>query len=262
MNSSTVVSSKTFNVDNVVFDKVRELGKSKIAYIKYRDGSSENLLYLKTGELFAPFGISDYEGDKNYRIMLNFLDGDENIKHVFEQLDEKVKSHKDSKESDWKKKDTKNYSPMLKEGSDKEDENGKVVGKWPDSVQLKLSTKRKNRDDPNSQVLTTKFYDKKKLDLKIDSGDEPESVSLTNVHLAVPKGCKVKTLVHVASVWFVSGKYGVTLRVKQVMVPEVKREDDCYLSSEEEDNNEDHDEDHENSSEDDKNDNDVSDESE
>jgi len=168
-----------------------------ICQIQYGDGP----LILKTPKLRTPFGISDYQGNEKYNMRLESND-ESRTKHLFvvlSQFDDTVKRlvllRPDLLKRIGVKKDSNPtmemidmlYTSIVKDG-----------GKYPDYFTPKIITYKD---------YETKFFD-----------DNKELIEVDNIKAVVQRNYRVKVMLHLESLWFVGGKFGVNIKAKQIIV--------------------------------------------
>ena len=186
--------------------KVLESG-AKASYLNYEGGK----LVLQTAlSMSLPFGLSVYDknpsGVPEYSVDLSFRGADTNPEiKAFQakmteldnfMIDQGVKNCKTWFKSDLKREVVQAfYTPIVKFAKDKEGN----LQPYPPTLKAKL---RKIKDD-----FEAKFY---------DVGGK--AYKDTPIEDLLPKNAQVTCLLECGGVWFAGSKYGLTFRVKQVVI--------------------------------------------
>jgi len=186
--------------------KVLESG-AKASYLNYEGGK----LVLQTAlSMSLPFGLSVYDknptGTPEYSVDLSFRGADTNPEiKAFQakmteldnfMIDQGVKNCKAWFKSDLKREVVQAfYTPIVKFAKDKEGN----PQPYPPTLKAKL---RKIKDD-----FEAKFY---------DVGGK--AYKDTPIEELLPKNAQVTCLLECGGVWFAGSKYGLTFRVKQVVI--------------------------------------------
>jgi hypothetical protein len=208
---ASVTKFTNFSLDQMNFSDVHKnkLGGKAI----YLTGKNSQKLMVQLPPTRAPFGLSPYE-DKltkkvTYSIPLS-LD-DEALKNFFADLDTKILEYvcKNSEEILGKKMSlevlTELYSPLAKPSKDPKF-----------APQLKLKVQQGRNGD-----FIPKAYDLKRNPISLEE---------------VEKQDMIHTIVDINQIWVVDKKFGVSVRLEQVMkVPSVKLNDCAFAVSDEED---------------------------
>ena len=203
------------NTSQIVFSELKKVGKGgKTSYINYKNeksGKTERLL-IQIPKLFAPFGASTYKKeDQPAGAMLKYnvsLALDTKVKGVTDLVTflnklDKMVCKKALKSKDWKKQLDKGmdaeglkycYKPIIKASTNE---------KYPDSLNTKVPIDW-NKKQPALQLFSKS---REKLDITFDT-----------IETLLPKLSELKGLIQVCSVWFVSKKFGVTIKLLQGMV--------------------------------------------
>lgn len=186
--------------------KVLESG-AKASYLNYEGGK----LVLQTAlSMSLPFGLSVYDknpsGTPEYSVDLSFRGADTNPEiKAFQakmmeldnfMIDQGVKNCKAWFKSDLKREVVQAfYTPIVKFAKDKEGN----PQPYPPTLKAKL---RKIKND-----FEAKFY---------DVGGK--AYKDTPIEELLPKNAQVTCLLECGGVWFAGSKYGLTFRVKQVVI--------------------------------------------
>ena len=214
---SFVTKVSQLSVSNVVFSELKKQGKGGyVAYVNLKDGEKQKRLIIQTPKMFAPFGASTYKKEElpvgqlpKYTVPLSLDPKDKKItmlKDFLISLDEMVikKALKDKK---WLaqlgQKNSKKvsidklemlYTKIVKESNNE---------KYPDTFVPKVPVDWKN-SQPGLQLYGK---NKDKLDVTYD-----------NIEKMLPKLSEIKGLIQISHVWFVSKKFGITLKILQGVV--------------------------------------------
>ena len=214
---SFVQKSSAVKTSNITFSDLKKQGKGGfVAYINYQAGDKSQRLVLQTPKIFCPFGASTYKKEElptgqipKYTVPMSLDTKDKNIKTLktlLESIDELV-LNKALKDKKWLKqlgqKNSKKVSldklEMLYTKIVKESNNDK----YPDSFTPKVPVDWKN----STPALQLYSKSKQKLEITFD-----------NIEKLLPKLSEIKGLIQISHVWFVSKKFGVTLKILQGVV--------------------------------------------
>ncbi len=220
---STTILPKDIQVNKLKYSDVKSLTNgSKTVYINY--GSEK--LTVQTPIMHLPYGIGDYndkskfaatkgskteaEGEddklKKYDLSISFVGKDENPKVAafhdkMLEIEKKIRDDAFNNRLAWFRDDfdgvktftDKMFSPIIK--LDKDKETGKVVGKYPPTMKLKLPF------DNKTDEFTFDCHDMDKNELNF-------SAIMTKL-----KGAKAQLIIQLTGLWFAGGKYGCTWKV-------------------------------------------------
>ena len=220
---SFVKKSSQVSLENVVFSDLKKQGKGGyISFINYKQDGKSTRLVLQTPKMFAPFGASTFKKDgkpdqiPKYNVRLTLDTKDKKIKSLktlLQGLDQlclkKAATSKDwLKQLSYKNKKKKGVEGIMEDLEDnkyttlvKESNNEK----YPDAMNTKVPIDWKN-STPGLQLYGK---NKNKLDLTFE-----------NIEQLLPKLSEIKALVQISHVWFVSGKFGITMKLLQSVVYE------------------------------------------
>jgi len=208
---SSPIAPKDINVNNFKYSEVRTLASgAKAVYINY--GSSK--LRIQTPVMFLPYGVSEgFEADKKekkdkkYNLTLSFKGQDENPKiEVFlnkmKDIEAKIINDAFDNREPWFKDDfdgnkafvSRLFSPIIK--IDKDKNTGKIIGKYPPTVNFKLPYDSLN-DKFNFQSFNM---------------DDNEVIDFSEIAEKL-KGGKAQLIVELNSIWFAGGKFGCTWKL-------------------------------------------------
>lgn len=225
MVSESVILAKNVQVSKIKFSAPKKLNNgSSTVYVNYDGGK----LTLQTPLMTLPYGVGDFN-DKNaqdkskaksssdsaevkkYDLHVSFRGMDENpaLKSFHDKLleiEKKVKDECFENRLTWLKDDydgMKNvvdrlFWPIVK--YDKDKETGKVLGKYPPTMKLKLPY------DSNTDAFTFDCYD-------MDGNEFDFKANMTKL-----KGSRARLIVQLAGLWFAGGKYGCTWKVAMAKI--------------------------------------------
>ncbi len=203
---NTILFSE-FDASKVAFGAFRKnKNSSKSVYIT---DSNKNKLYLELPYMRAPFGLSTYEDEKtknkSYSLDLSFDKNDESLlalQEKFKKLDEIVVNLVAKNSVEWLGKaynvnvlEQALFKPMIRSGK----------GDYASTMKLKILVNQNGDFVP--EAYNTKF----------------ERVPLDSIE----KGQKVKTIIDVNQIWFVDNKFGITVRLLQVLLEPSKKLPPC-----------------------------------
>jgi hypothetical protein len=206
---------KSVDVSKLRYSEVRTLASgSKSIYINY--GTQK--LRIQTPVMHMPYGIGEGYEDKNkapelkknsekkYDITLSFKGSEENPKiqtflDKMREIEKEIIDKAFENREPWFKDDFEGnktfvarlFSPMIK--IDKDPKTGKVVGKYPPTLRVKLP------------------YDGINDKFNFDSFDmDNNDINFTDI-IAKLKGGKTQLIIELTSIWMAGGKYGCTWKV-------------------------------------------------
>ena len=196
-----------FDASKVTFGAFRKnKNSSKSVYIT---DSNKNKLYLELPYMRAPFGLSTYEDEKtknkSYSLDLSFDKNDEvllGLQEKFKKLDEAVVNLVAKNSVEWLGKsynvnvlEQALFKPMVKAGK----------GDYASSMKLKILM-------GNNGEFVPEAYNMKFERVPLDS---------------IEKGQRVKTIIDINQIWFVDNKFGITVRLLQVLMEPSKKLPPC-----------------------------------
>ena len=218
-----ILKPKNIVLDNLEFSDVKEnqMGGNGV-YISYDNPkmSQKHRIYIQTPKMFVPFGASKYNPkdkkqreDETPRYSLNLSFGRDNnakvtnFKNKMLELDKYVAKQL-LKNNSWikalgmtGKKLTMDSIDLIRSSIIRY---AKDPSKdYPPTINVKVP----NRYDTNEFV--TEFYDKNKVRLEVDR---------ENIENIVPPKSEVKCLLQISNIWFIGGKFGVSIKALQVAV--------------------------------------------
>ena len=207
--SSNIIRTTDLDVNKITFSDLRTLDNGgKMINIGYNGGK----FLLQMPQLIASYGLSRWEADRpgaydklNLDLSLAGYDGTNALVTAFFEkmsaFDEKVVDTALVNSKNWFKKNITSkdiilatYTPIVKFSKDGEGNNST---KWPPVVRLNIPRNRQGE-----------------IDVEIYDADR-KKVDFENVNF---KRAQVTAIVQVSSIWLVSGKFGITMRVQQMKV--------------------------------------------
>jgi len=212
---SSPITSKDINVALFKYSEVKTLTSgAKSVYINY----GSNKLRIQTPIMFLPYGVSEgfedkkaekkiEKKDKKYNLTLSFKGQDENPKiEVFlnkmKEIETKIINDAFENREPWFKDDfdgnrafvSRLFSPIIK--VDKDKNTGKVIGKYPPTINFKLPY-----DNANEKFNFQSF-----------NMDDNEPIDFSEIALKLKSG-KAQLIVELNSIWFAGGKFGCTWKL-------------------------------------------------
>lgn len=212
---SSPITSKDINVALFKYSEVKTLTSgAKSVYINY----GSNKLRIQTPIMFLPYGVSEgfedkkaekkiEKKDKKYNLTLSFKGQDENPKiEVFlnkmKEIETKIINDAFENREPWFKDDfdgnrafvSRLFSPIIK--VDKDKNTGKVIGKYPPTINFKLPY-----DNANEKFNFQSF-----------NMDDNEPIDFSEIALKLKSG-KAQLIVELNSICFAGGKFGCTWKL-------------------------------------------------
>ena len=195
-----VQASTEFKASNFTFSNVRKnkMG-GKVVYLNY--GSSKTFIQLPS--MRAPFGLSSYTDEATkkttYSLDLSFDAENNDFLEKMVELDELIISTVQKNSKEWLGKFYNEgvirealYKPVVKAPSKPE---------YPSTMKLKILTKSDGGFVPEA-------YNYKRQSVELDS---------------LEKGQKVISIVDFNQIWFIDNKFGVSVRLHQVLFEPSKK---------------------------------------
>lgn len=211
---SDTILAKNIDTSKLKYSDVKTLSNgSKTVYINY--GSDK--LTIQTPFMSLPYGVGDWNnadadkkkddvGGKKYDLHLSFRDWEDNSKlrvllDKMKDIEAKLKEDAYNNRLTWFNDDFDDskalvdrlFTPILK--YDKDKKTGKIVGKYPPTLKVKLP------------------YDNKVDDFSFEctdmNGDDMDFKSV----MTKLKGAKARLIIQLSGIWLAGGKYGVTWKV-------------------------------------------------
>ena len=193
-----------FDISAVCFSKLRKnkMG-GKAVYI---NGSNNNKLYLQLPYMRAPFGLSSYTDENtkrtSYSLDLSFDTTDPEAMKIEEKMkafDELIVKTVADNSQEWLGKKYNVavmkealYKPLVRPGKES----------YPSSLKLKVLFDNKN------DKFIPEAYNSRRDNVPLDS---------------IEKGQKVMTIIDVNQIWFIDNKFGVSVRLQQVLLAPSKK---------------------------------------
>lgn len=217
---------KNVNVSKLKYSDVKSLSNgSKTVYINY--GSGTEKLTIQIPVLPIPYGVGDgtynpnakkdgkdkkvdddfeEKKDLRYDLTVSFRGMEDNPKikafhDKMQEIERKIKDDAFANRLTWLRDDfdgmkaftDKMFSPFVK--YDKDKDTGKIIGKYPPTLKVKLPYDNKN---------DTFVFDAYDMD-----GNE---IDFRNI-MSKLKGAKTQLVIQLSGIWFAGGKYGCTWKV-------------------------------------------------
>jgi hypothetical protein len=201
----TITSATEFSASNIIFSALR-VNKARGNKTVYLSGPNRSKLNIQFPWMRAPFGLSSYTDAATNRtshsLDLSF-DKDNHelmtIQKKFEELDDLVVKTVAANSKEWLGKPFKEavlkealYKPVVRAGKDD----------YPATIKLKVMVDNKTGE------FVPEAYNMKR-----------ENVPLN----LLEKGMKVIVIAEIASIWFIDNKFGVTVRLNQVLMEPPKK---------------------------------------
>ena len=190
---------------------------SSTLYIDVKGGKC----FLKSPKMNAPFGASSYQDSNKYSLNLRLSKADSVLSSFTEEvlaLENRLVDHMAS----LPKKILVDLKLMSK---------SKSVSR--DALEDKLCSAVKGQDSDYDPTLNTKFpgvYNCDTFYTKFfNTKKQPMVVDTNTISGLLPKNSTVRCVLHLASVWVVGGKFGMTMRQQQIVVEEKPDLDECLL---------------------------------
>ena len=221
MSSQLVTSVESLTTSNVVFSELKKTKNgSNMSFVNYKkDGKSQRLI-IQIPKMFAPFGASTFKKDElpvgqipKYDVQLSLDTKDKKVKKlsVFLKALDKMACLHAAKNKDWLKQlayKNKKNRPSSEVAEDLEDNKYTNIvressnEKYPDMFKVKIPIDW-NTSLPAVQVFS---QDKTKMEITFD-----------NIEQVIPKLTELKGLIQISHVWFVSGKFGIVVKILQAL---------------------------------------------
>ena len=208
--ASNIVRASDLDVTNIAFSDVRTLDNGgRMIGVSYKG----NKMYVQLPALVASYGLSVWANEKpgghdkmHLDLSLVGYDGtNPTVKTCFDNLnhfDEKVISEAMLNSKQWFKKNITTrevmqaiYTPLIKYSKDKE--TGEISTKYPPVVRLQIPRNK-------SGAIDVEVYDNNRNKLNFETVDF--------------KRAQVTAIVQISSIWLISGKFGVTMKLQQMKV--------------------------------------------
>ena len=202
----------TFNPSNFSFSAMKKNTKGgKSVYINV--SGTTGRVFFRVPECRSPFGLSSYtdntSGNTSYSLDISLDDSAliDKIRTIEEAVLNHVVAH--SEELLGRK-----YTPdVIKQALFKSCIKESKDGKYAPTLKLKVMTK--------SGVFDVGAYNYDKSETTIDT---------------LQKGQRVKTLIDIAQIWIIDNKFGMSIRLKQVMMSPTSDLSVCALGDDDDNN--------------------------
>lgn len=179
--------------------QLSKVNKTKNGNVKvYVNQEGGGNVYVKTPKLSNSFGANDYQGNQKFGVNVK-IEG--KTLEQFRDFDEQILFLVMGDKQYWsllniKKQPTLDqlrmvYTPMVKDSD-----------KYGCSMKFKLPTKY------GTNELTTRFFNCEKEEVVLMNTDLKEAITYTT---------DAKYVVHLSSMWFINGRFGVGIDTKQVL---------------------------------------------
>ena len=196
--SNIIQVSEQFEPSSVVFTKMKKnKNGGKTVYINAQDGKKK--LYLQLPFMRSPYGMSAFTDEAtnktSYSLDLSFDTDNEEamaLSTKLKELDEIIIKTVADNSKEWLGKAydinvirEALYKPLVRQGKDE----------YPDTVKLKIMTK------PSGDFLAEAYNSAREL-ISVDQ---------------IEKGQRCACIVDVNQIWFIDNKFGVSVRLSQVL---------------------------------------------
>lgn len=208
-----ITKHNDFSAPAVCFSKLRKnKNGGRAVYLNINDGKK---LYLQLPKMRSPFGLSEFvdeaTGKKSYSLDLSFDSDNADATALcakFVELDNTIVETVAKNSKEWLGKSYNVavikealYKPLVRPGKDA----------YPSTIKLKVLTGADGTFVPEA-------YNTKREKLSLD---------------AIEKGQRVTCIVDFVQIWFIDNKFGVTVRLQQVLLePSVKLPAFAFLDAE------------------------------
>lgn len=204
MTDFKIITADEFDVSNITATEPKKKNDRLQSILLY-NGSP---FYLESELGRAPFGVKSFDGGEktDYSLNISLTQGG-NLANNLSKLDEyMIDFGVENSKLIFKQK----YTPAQREvvramytASVKQSEDGD----YPPRIAPKIQ--KKSQTDLTPGLL---FYHSEEEEVEIETFDQLEKL--------IPKGAKVKAIISLRP-WFVSGRFGITMTVQQLLVPKV-----------------------------------------
>ena len=196
--SNIIQVSEQFEPSSVVFTKMKKnKNGGKTVYINAQDGKKK--LYLQLPFMRSPFGMSAFTDEAtnktSYSLDLSFDTDNEDamaLSTKLKELDEIIIKTVADNSKEWLGKAydinvirEALYKPLVRQGKDE----------YPDTMKLKIMTK------PSGEFFAEAYNSAREL-ISVDQ---------------IEKGQRCACIVDVNQIWFIDNKFGVSVRLSQVL---------------------------------------------
>lgn len=200
----SIILPSEFDVNAVKYGMVKENAKNAGAKSVYLS-LNEKPIIIQTPEMFAPWGIRDYEGNKNFAIDLSFkgYETRDTLHSFFDKLsafDQKII-----------KDGVKNSALWLKRQTDSQDV---IASLYTNMVRYSKDKSGK----PNLQYAPTLKVKVPFLDGKFVCEVYDKDKKLTDITELETKGARITSIIQCLGIWIAGKTFGVSWKVLQMIV--------------------------------------------
>jgi len=194
--------SSDFDASSVNFSKMRKnRNGGKAVYLNTGSGAGKILVQLPY--LRAPFGLSSFTDETtkrtSYSLDLSFDSENEDLQKIFEDVDASVLETVAANSQEWLGKKYNItvmkealYKPIVRPGK----------GDYPATMKLKVMT------DLKTGGFVPLAYNSQREQVPLDT---------------IEKGQKMMAIIDINQIWFIDNKFGVSVRLQQVLLEPSKR---------------------------------------
>ena len=223
---------------NIIVDDRKKTESGWNIIIKYKDGENKKILSAITPTLRTPFGLTEYKENFSIGLALPKKGNEPNEKvkifcEFLRKLEEKMFTLMSENSKEWlgKKKLSEesfedNFTRIIKVNKD-ESKN------YDPLISLKMA---KKEGGEGKDKYWAKCFQK-----------NPETKTLDQIEInqeSLVKGTEIAAYIQFASIWLINGKYGVTMRVKQLrVINSPNGNGNCLIPDSDDDNSDDSDSD-------------------
>ena len=194
--------SNEFSASSVNFSKMRK-NKNGGKAVYLNTGSGAGKIIIQLPYLRAPFGLSAFTDEAtkrtSYSLDLSFDAENEDLQKTFEEIDNKVLETVAANSQEWLGKKYNItvmkealYKPLVRPSK----------GDYPSTMKLKVMT------DMKSGNFIPEAYNARQERVELDS---------------IEKGQKMMAIIELNQIWFIDNKFGVSVRLQQLLLEPSKR---------------------------------------
>lgn len=200
----SIILPSEFDVNAVKYGMVKENARNAGAKSVYLS-LNEKPIIMQTPEMFAPWGIRDYEGNKNFAIDLSFkgYENRDTLHSFFDKLsafDQKII-----------KDGVKNSALWLKRQTDSEDV---IASLYTNMVRYSKDKSGK----PNMQYAPTLKVKVPFMDGKFICEVYDKDKKLSDISELETKGARITAIIQCLGIWIAGKTFGVSWKVLQMIV--------------------------------------------
>ena len=200
----SIINASEFSASNVNFSNLR-INKARGNKTVYLSGPNRSKLNIQFPWMRAPFGLSSYTdaatNRTSYSLDLSFDKDNDDLMAIqakFEEFDDIVVKTVAANSKEWLGKPFKEavlkealYKPVIRTKDD-----------YPSTMKLKVMV------DNKSGNFVPEAYNMRRENVGLDT---------------IEKGMKVIVIAEIASIWFIDNKFGVTIRLNQLLMEPPKK---------------------------------------